>query len=92
MDRRYPAVSIVASSNCCDAVRELQENIFLAAEAPQLPLPGCNMPDGCNCRYRKYPDRRQGNEDRRMFGETRRSVMYAGDEKRHEGKGRRSED
>lgn len=92
MECRFPAASVVANHTCCDAAREIGDRIFLAADAPPLPLPQCTMPDGCKCHYRKYPDRRQGDDDRRMFGETRRSVMYGGAERRRKPRGRRADD
>jgi hypothetical protein len=64
----YHAVSIVTpekqtavlSGAACAAANACAGRRFLAAEAPQLPLPECNV-SKCTCRYRHHADRRSGN-------------------------------
>ncbi len=42
----------------CEAARSLAGRRFLSSEAPALPLPDCDRPETCRCRYRKHGDRR----------------------------------
>ena len=53
----YHSVSVVADPKCCQEVRAIVARRFLAAEAPQLQLPGCTAAQ-CNCRYVHHDDRR----------------------------------
>src|SRR5579862_3975309 len=58
----WHAVSIVRGRQACGAVAELSGRKWLSAEAPQLPIKGCDAKQ-CDCRYRHYDDRRSA--DRR---------------------------
>jgi hypothetical protein len=58
----YHCVEVRYQAGACDAVKQLGEKRFLSAEAPPLPVPGCDAPK-CSCRYVHHDDRRQ--EDRR---------------------------
>ena len=62
-DTRWRSVRIRPGLICCEQATELTEEIFLAKEAPHLPLPECTEPD-CRCHYLFLDDRRSG-EDRR---------------------------
>lgn len=56
--RSYGAVEVIPDQQtCCEAVRLFVGKRILADEAPLFPLPDCDQPK-CNCRYRRYPDRR----------------------------------
>jgi hypothetical protein len=59
----FHAVSIRLGSNACTVAKEIQGERFLAREAPQFPLTGCDVSD-CQCRFVHYRDRR-ANDDRR---------------------------
>ena len=59
----YHAVSVRAGPDCCTAAALLQDERFLSAEAPTLPLEGCSSVT-CGCVYQHHDDRRCG-EDRR---------------------------
>lgn len=87
----HPAVSVVTSAGCCTPAKSLEGRVMLATEAPSLPLADCENPAGCQCRYRKYPDRRTGDEDRRFPYEGQRASWYMGSERRDTG-GRREDD
>ena len=87
----YPAVSVAATATCCDAAKALHGQVMLASEAPILPRHDCTDPRGCQCRYRKYPDRRMGDEDRRFPYEGQRATWFNGAEQRSS-RGRRDED
>jgi len=62
----YRAVSIVSDPTgpgACEAVKAVGGTRFLLAEAPELPLPDCDLP--CACKFAHYRDRRDNHEDRR---------------------------
>lgn len=67
MAAKYHAVTIRAVAGGCNAVRDLKDRVFLAAEAPLLPLRDCTSPDQCQCHYAKRGDRRDSYGDRRGF-------------------------
>ena len=43
--------------DACEQVLKLHGKRFLSAEAPVLPLPGCDQ--NCSCKFKHYNDRRQ---------------------------------
>ena len=75
------AVSIVGGTPCCEAARSLKGQRLLASQGVALQVLACTMPAQCKCQYRKYPDRRAG-DDRRMFGSTQRGALYGISERR----------
>jgi hypothetical protein len=44
-------------AHCCEAVKELHGKRFLSAEAPALPITGCDQAH-CHCDYIHHEDRR----------------------------------
>lgn len=56
--RPFHAVTIVTANTCCKQAHELKGQRFLSAEAPRLPLQGCDEQQSCKCRYRHFVDRR----------------------------------
>ena len=72
----FRAVEIAPSIMCCAAAMQAAARSYLLREAPRLPLHGCTMPTNCSCRFRKNPDRRDG--DRRLFGATETNRWFAG--------------
>jgi hypothetical protein len=63
----WHSVTILSSFNACDAAKALEGKVFLATEAPSLPLADCDNTT-CRCHYGYLDDRRQ--EDRRTpYGE-----------------------
>lgn len=89
--RSHAAVSVATAGNCCGAAKQLEGKLFLAQEAPALPLTDCSQPDACRCRYSKYADRRDGDEDRRFPYDGQRAAWFAGGERR-KSQGRRDDD
>ena len=87
----YPAVSVVArEGRCCREVLEYVDKRYLASEAPTLPIDACDRYAQCQCRYKKWDDRRQ---DERRFGAPGMANQYFhGDEKRNQRRGRRKTD
>ena len=79
----YHAVSIKAGPDCCLAAMEHKGRRFLSADAPPMPLQGCDA-ETCACVYAHHDDRRAG-RDRR----TRASVPM---KERRAGHGRRQTD
>jgi hypothetical protein len=57
----WHSVSIMRGRQACAAVVALNGRKWLSAEAPQLPIKGCDKQ--CDCRYRHHADRRSS--DRR---------------------------
>lgn len=56
--RKYSAVEVVPGEDAsCEAVRSIAGKRFLSKEAPLFPLKDCDQPR-CDCKYRRYPDRR----------------------------------
>jgi hypothetical protein len=85
----YHSISIECGrSRACRTARTLVNRRFLAAEAPPLPLPGCDSAN-CICRYQHHEDRRS--DLRRAADEHRAEHPYAGAERRQR-RGRRSHD
>jgi hypothetical protein len=85
----YQAVSIIHSRKACPAAIAEGERRFLARRAPTLPLPDCDRPDRCTCRFQKYPERRAGAQRLQSVNEVGR--WYPGRDKRVK-KGRRLAD
>lgn len=90
--KKYPAVTIAPGGDACAAAKAAEGRRVLAVEAPRLPLSDCTQPHACQCRFKKYADRRDESEtERRQRGVSMRSVLYSGRERRRTG-GRRQED
>jgi len=64
-DTRWRSVKIRPDAAPCRAVAEITGQIFLAQNAPSLPLENCSK-ENCRCRYVFLEDRRSG-EDRRLL-------------------------
>lgn len=62
----FHAVSIRVGSNACTIAKEIQGERFLAKEAPQFPLTGCDVSD-CRCCFVHYSDRRNTDDRRNPF-------------------------
>lgn len=60
----YHCVTIETAKHCCKAVEKLVDKRFLSVDAPQLPLPNCQISD-CQCHYQHYDDRREKHVGRR---------------------------
>lgn len=63
-DTRWRSVRIRPGLIACQQVVDLNSQVFLAREAPELPLPSCGEHD-CRCHYVFLDDRRSG-IDRRI--------------------------
>ncbi len=59
----FRAVVIRPGRACCDAVRALAGRPTLVAEAPTLPVAGCDRAQ-CSCSFQRLGDRRGGDERR----------------------------
>jgi hypothetical protein len=86
---RYHCVSIVAKAQGCAAAKQLKGVRMLSAEAPRLPLPGCERGADCDCTYRHHDDRRAG--PRRAEERGRLAGPWSMTDRRHRG-GRRATD
>jgi hypothetical protein len=82
----YHCVELKAPYDACEQVLKLHGMRFLSAEAPVLPLTGCDQT--CMCKFKHHNDRRQderrdafspsgihfsGASNRRLGGERRRA-------------------
>ena len=88
---RYHAVSIKPGAYACSAANEIAGQRFLAADAPNLPLPGCDAAE-CECHFTHHNDRRTGKDRRSPFtsgGVAAATGTYAGE--RRGGEDRRDE-
>ena len=70
------------------AAWKLQDEKFLAGEAPALPLADCNQRN-CDCRYLDHDDRRSGEDQRDGWGQFGGFVPHAGTDKRRTTRDRR---
>lgn len=86
----WHAVSIAAGECVCDSAAKLRDQRVLSSEAPKLPLPTCEYPGSCTCRYRHHADRRSDRRRARDNGLPGRDFM--GTERRTTVRGRRSTD
>ncbi len=83
----WQAVTIRPSLESCAAAIEQRGRRYLATEAPDLPLPGCDVTK-CGCRFKNYEDRRD-DEDRRLeFGQFNNLNPRSGNENRRLAGGR----
>lgn len=57
---KFHCVAIIAGPRACAAAKALKDQRVLSADAPRLPLATCDTPAECQCRYRKFDDRRTG--------------------------------
>ena len=85
----WRALCIVPAEHSCGLAKSLTQRPWLYAEAPRLPLPGCDA-QRCDCRYKHLPDRRTG--DRRRIDRTGLPRNHAGPELRGPRRGRRHTD
>jgi hypothetical protein len=85
----FQAVSIHPGAKVCATAKQLGDRRFLARTAPPLPLAGCTLQGGCQCRYVKHRDRRV--DSRRLLNGGLAAQLFDGRERRAR-KGRRSSD
>ena len=84
----FHAVSIKPGAYACSQANEMAGERFLATEAPEIPLPGCQS-SNCECHFVHHHDRRAGKDRRSPFtsgGLAAATGKYA--QERREGKER----
>jgi len=85
-DTRWRSVKIRPGTAPCRSIAEITGQIFLAPDAPSLPLKNCTK-ENCQCRYVFLEDRRSG-DDRRLdfdrFGDF--IPTYKSDRRRESGR------
>ena len=64
---RFHGVSLKPGLEACPAVQALAGQRFLPAEAPTVPLPGCDQKK-CQCAYSHHSDRRERGDRRSGWG------------------------
>ena len=73
----FSSVTIKTKLEACNAAIALKDQVFLAREAPSLPLAECDAVN-CACRYSYLDDRRQ--EDRRTPYGVKHGAVVGGTE------------
>lgn len=80
----YHCVEVNMSYDACEEVLKLHGKRFLSAEAPMLPVPGCDQ--NCSCKFKHHNDRRI--DDRRdSFSPS--GIHFSGEKNRRLGGDRR---
>jgi len=80
-DESYRAVKLRICPRPCRAAQLMRKQVFLVAEAPELPLPECNH--RCGCSYLPQRDRRAAKDRRHPAdGYVRVRTAYAVPEQR----------
>lgn len=74
----YAAVAVEPGLIACRKVEMYAGKRMLEKNAPLLPVPGCDV-RACNCRYRKFADRRSGEERRVPFADPHYSQFARGE-------------
>ncbi len=83
----YEAVSVSISVGPCEAARTLRGKMFLADEAPLLPLKECDR--ACNCKLKSHSDRRAGGDRRYPDHHYAKVASHAAHAERRAGRDRR---
>lgn len=87
----YAAVRITPAEHACNAAFESAHRVYLASEAPLLPLQDCSKRESCRCGYSHYDDRRLGSE-RRGGNVVMRDAYNKKERRTEEKRGRRKDD
>ncbi|HET7204685.1 MAG TPA: hypothetical protein VFI92_15100 [Steroidobacteraceae bacterium] len=61
---RFHAVTVVPGPGACPQAESVRDLRLLSADAPRLPMAGCDRPDQCDCRFKHHDDRRAGQRRR----------------------------
>lgn len=85
---RFAGVEIRSGGTPCSAARALAGRVFLAADAPDLPLPDCTA-ERCRCAFEKRADRR---DDARRWSDHGVEATITTAIERRTGAGRRRAD
>jgi hypothetical protein len=90
--KQYAAVRIEDCDFSCAVAFDQSSRIYLASEAPSLPLNGCDRTEKCRCRYVHYSDRRQNHDDRRNDSQVLRDTFVGNEKRISKKRGRRVDD
>lgn len=85
------AVRLQAGHDCCDSITYVQDKVYLANEAPSLPLSSCQQ-STCRCTYQHFDDRRQELRRDPYSEYGLRASQHQGEERRSRSRGRREAD
>ena len=81
----YHCVEVKMPYDACEEVLKLHGKRFLSADAPMLPVSGCDQ--NCSCKFKHHSDRRQ--DDRRdSFSPS--GIHFSGEKNRRLGGDRRT--
>ena len=87
---KWRSVKIRAGLMSCKSAEGMADRIYLANEAPPLPLERCTEKE-CSCKYEFLDDRRCGEDRRDDFGVIGKTFQNNNSNRRHPG-GRREVD
>lgn len=90
--KRFAAVRVNPAEHACHAAFELSHRLFLASEAPLLPLQDCSKRENCRCTYTHYDDRRFSTNERRGDNVVMRDAYNKKERRSAEKRGRRKDD
>lgn len=88
-ETQWRSVEIQPGLMCCTSVKKIANQVFLAQEAPGLPLGVCTLKK-CQCKYKFLDDRRSGEDRRTLLSHL--GAMLERDEDRRSVTGRRESD
>jgi hypothetical protein len=57
---RFHAVTVIPGAQACPQAQSVANVRLLSADAPRLPMAGCDRPEQCDCRFKHHDDRRTG--------------------------------
>lgn len=92
MKKMFHAVSVLPGTSACAAAKGLAGKRVLSQEAPLLPLADCTQTARCKCRYQKYADRRDADDDRRLTSTGIHRALSSAEPGRRKSRGRRDSD
>lgn len=92
MKKGFQAVSVLPGVSACAAVKAVAGKRVLSHEAPLLPLVDCTQSASCKCRYQKYADRRDVDDDRRLTTTGIHRALSSAEPGRRKSRGRRDSD
>jgi len=89
-EKPHHAVSIEFGLDACPSIQALENNYFLAKDAPHLPLQECSA-ESCQCKYAHHKGRRHSLR-RNQSALSTESYSSKGKVERREQRGRRATD
>lgn len=80
---QFASVTLNCGADACQSAQSMRGKVFLASEAPMLPLAACDTAH-CLCKYAKTSDRRGNDDGRRAVDIGIQPIIFDGVEHRSE--------